>query len=69
MFPVAARADIWTVLAVDQKGDGQDATLADAAQLSYRYDQRQDMLWFRVTVYGKPDEQAFGVNLVAAADR
>jgi hypothetical protein len=22
------------------------------------------MLWFRVTVYGKPDEQAFGVNLV-----
>jgi hypothetical protein len=40
MFPVAvaASADIWTVLAVDQKGDGQNATLADAAQLSYRYD-------------------------------
>src|SRR5438067_1111376 len=64
MFPVIATADIWTVVAFDEKGDGDDARLADAAQLSYRYDQQKDMLWFRVTLYGKPNDQAFGVNLV-----
>src|SRR5436305_12687633 len=67
-FVVTARcgttAQIWTVLAVDPKGDGQDPSLADAAQLSYRYDKQQDMLWFRVSLYGKPNEEAFGVNIV-----
>src|SRR2546421_3569160 len=59
-----AAAQIWTQLAGDLKGDAADATLADAAQLSYRYDKAQDLLWFRVTVYGAPNEQAFGVNIV-----
>lgn len=63
ILPVGATAEIWTVLAVDVKGDGRAPSLADAAQLSYRYDKQQDLLWFRVTVYGKPNEEAFGVNL------
>ncbi|HSS21290.1 MAG TPA: alpha/beta hydrolase [Pyrinomonadaceae bacterium] len=57
------QAQIWTVLAGDPKGDARDPALADAAQLSYRYDKQQDYLWFRVSLYGAPDEQAFGVNI------
>jgi hypothetical protein len=60
----AQPAHIWTVLAFDAKGDGRDSSLPDAAQLSYRYDKQQDMLWFRVSLYGKPDEGGFGVNIV-----
>jgi len=55
---------IWTVLAFDAKGDGRDPSLPDAAQLSYRYDQQQDMLWFRLSLYGKANPEAFGVNIV-----
>ena len=62
--PAGARAEVWTVLAFDAKGDGRDPSLADAAQLSYRYDKQQDLLWFRVTLYGKPNEASFGVNIV-----
>ena len=58
-----AAAQIWTQLAGDLKGDAADAALPDAAQLSYRYDKDQDLLWFRVTVYDSPNEQAFGVNI------
>lgn len=61
---VAAQPDIWTVIAVDPKGDGRDPSLADAAQLSYRYDKQRDMLWVRVSLYGKPNKDAFGVNIV-----
>jgi pimeloyl-ACP methyl ester carboxylesterase len=57
-------AQIWTVLAGDPKGDTRDPSLADAAQLAYRYDKQQDCLWFRISLYGMPNEQAFGVNLV-----
>jgi pimeloyl-ACP methyl ester carboxylesterase len=64
LAPVGVKADVWTVLAFDSKGDGRDPSLADAAQLSYRYDQQQDMLWFRVSLYGQPNEEAFGVNIV-----
>ena len=60
----SAAAQIWTQLAGDLKGDAADAALPDAAQLSYRYDKDQDLLWFRVTVYDSPNEQAFGVNIV-----
>jgi pimeloyl-ACP methyl ester carboxylesterase len=62
--PITALAQIWTVLSFDAKGDTRDSSLADAAQLSYRYDKEKDFLWFRVTLYGKPNEQAFGVNIV-----
>jgi len=55
---------VWTVLAVDARGDGRDSSLADAAQLSYRYDKQDDTLWFRLTLYGRPNEQSFGVNIV-----
>jgi hypothetical protein len=58
-----ATNDVWTVIAVDPKGDGRDAALADAAQLSYRYDTQQDMLWFRVTLYGKPDDRTPAVDI------
>ena len=62
--PVGAIAQVWTVVGFDAKGDGRDPSLADAATLSYRYDKQQDFLWFRVSLYGVPDEQSFGVNLV-----
>ncbi|MBD0371025.1 MAG: alpha/beta hydrolase [Pyrinomonadaceae bacterium] len=60
----SAAAQVWTVLGFDLKGDARDPQLADAAQLSYRYDKEQDFLWFRVSLYGLPNEQAFGINLV-----
>ena len=59
----SAKTQIWTVLAADAKGDGRDPSLADAAQLSYRYDPTKDELWFRVTLYGTPNEKEFGVNI------
>src|SRR5207248_7414137 len=46
--PVLAAAQVYTVLTFDGKGDGRDPALADAAQLAYRYDQQQDVLWFRI---------------------
>jgi len=61
---VGPAARVWTVLTFDGKGDGRDPSLADAAQLSYRFDKEQDFLWFRLSLYGKPNEQAFGVNIV-----
>jgi pimeloyl-ACP methyl ester carboxylesterase len=54
---------IWTVVAVDPKGDGRDPSLADAAQLSWRYDESDDMLWFRVSLFGQLNASAFGVNI------
>jgi pimeloyl-ACP methyl ester carboxylesterase len=59
----SATAQVWTVLAADVKGDGRDPSSVDAAQLAFRYDKQQDVLWFRLSVYGKPNEQAFGVNI------
>src|SRR5262249_24752130 len=32
-------------------------------------DKPQDLLWFRVSLYGQPNEQAFGVNLVVDTGR
>src|SRR5215472_16256 len=57
-------AQVWTVLSPDVKGDGKDPLLADAAQLAYRYDKQEDYLWFRIAVYGTPNADKFGVNLV-----
>src|SRR6266849_11110300 len=62
--PAVAAAQVYTVLAFDGKGDGRDPSSADAAQLAYRYDKQQDFLWFRIALYGQPNEHAFGVNLV-----
>src|SRR5436190_14150455 len=62
--PNAAYGQIWTVLAGDAKGDARDPSMPDAAQLAYRYDKQGDFLWFRVTLYGTVNEQAFGVNIV-----
>src|SRR5262245_11659710 len=62
-MPGTGSAQIWTVLAFDFKGDGRDPAQADAAQLSYRYDKPQDMLWFRVALYDKPAEEAFGISI------
>ncbi len=45
VVPVGVTAQVWTVLAVDPKGDGRDLSLPDAAQLSYRYDKQKDFLW------------------------
>src|SRR5436309_6812232 len=62
--PATATSQIYTVLTFDAKGDGRDPSLADAAQLAYRYDKQQDLLWFRIALYGVPNENAFGVNVV-----
>ncbi|PYS64916.1 MAG: hypothetical protein DMF76_03840 [Acidobacteria bacterium] len=62
--PAPAAAQVYTVLTFDVKGDGRDPALADAAQLAYRYDKQQDLLWFRIALYGVPNENAFGVNIV-----
>jgi len=44
VVPTHVKAQVWTVLAVDPKGDGRDASSPDAAQLSYRYDKQHDVL-------------------------
>ena len=62
--PAMATAQVYSVLTFDGKGDGRDSSLADAAQLAYRYDKQQDFLWFRIALYGQPNKAAFGVNLV-----
>src|SRR2546425_3054223 len=62
--PTIISAQVWTVLTFDSKGDGRDPSLPDAAQLAYRYDKQKDFLWFRIALYGVPNEDAFGVNLV-----
>ncbi len=64
IIPAIAAAQVYTVISFDGKGDGRDASAADVAQLSYRHDKEQDILWFRIALYGKANEQAFGVNLV-----
>ena len=58
-----ANSPRWWVLVGDVRGDGRDASLPDAAQLSYRYDKEHDFLWFRVRLYTPVNEQAFGVNI------
>jgi pimeloyl-ACP methyl ester carboxylesterase len=62
--PAVTAAQVYTVLTFDGKGDGRDPALADAAQLAFRYDQQQDLLWFRIALYGAPNPQAFGVSIV-----
>ena len=62
--PAPAAAQVYTVLTFDVKGDGRDPALADAAQLAYRYDKQQDLLWFRIALYGVPNENAFGEKIV-----
>jgi len=54
---------VWTVVAVDPKGDARDSSLADAAQLSYRYDDPAGMLWFRVSMFGGLNADSFGVTI------
>ena len=64
ILPAVVIAQSYTVISFDGKGDGRDPSLADAAQLAYRYEKQQDTLWFRIALYGKANEQAFGVSLV-----
>jgi pimeloyl-ACP methyl ester carboxylesterase len=54
-------ATVWTVAAVDPKGDGREPSAIDVAQLSYRYDRTDDLLWFRVAVYGTVNLDAFNI--------
>src|SRR5262245_48112464 len=66
-IPLTDAPRIWTVIALDAKGDARDAALADVAQLAYRYDKALDTLWFRIGLYGKP---ATRVSVtIAAGDR
>src|SRR5215813_1994884 len=63
LSPGITSAQVYSVLTFDGKGDGRDPSVADAAQLAFRYDKEQDMLWFRIALYGQPNRDAFGVNL------
>ena len=60
-----AAPDIWRVIQVDPARDGRDASLPDAAQLSYQYDKGADLLWFRVTLHGNLNADAFSVSIAA----
>ena len=64
LTPAVTYPQVYKVLTFDGKGDGRDPSLPDAAQLAYRYDKQLDFLWFRIALYGQPNEQAFGVNIV-----
>jgi len=55
LVPTATFGQVWTVSAFDAKGNGRDPRLPDAAVLSYRYEKDADMLWFRIALYGTPD--------------
>jgi pimeloyl-ACP methyl ester carboxylesterase len=66
--PRADAPQIWSVIAIDAKGDARDATLGDVAQLAYRYDKTLDTLWFRIGLYGQPAATAVSVK-IATGDR
>jgi pimeloyl-ACP methyl ester carboxylesterase len=67
-IPASVSAQIWISLTPDAKGDGRDPLLPDAAMLAYRYDRQQDLIWFRIALYGGMNSNAFGVNLVFDTD-
>src|SRR5260370_34154703 len=69
VVPVGVTAQVWTVIAVDPKGDGRDPSLPAAPQLSYRYDIRQDLLWFLSTLYRKAYEQSVVASVVVGTSR
>lgn len=64
LTPISSRAQVWTVIAAKANDTTRDRAVATAAQVSYRYDKQEDLLWFRVSVYGAPNENEFGVNIV-----
>ena len=67
-IPRADTPQIWSVIAIDAKGDAREAALADVAQLAYRYDKTLDTLWFRIGLYGQPAATLVRVK-IAAGDR
>src|SRR5215212_1854397 len=46
---------VWTVVAIDTKGDTRAPAAPDAAQLSYHYDTTDDVLWFRLGMFARPN--------------
>src|ERR1044071_3789826 len=71
VLPIGARAQTWTVAGIDALRDGRDPSRPDAAQLSYRYDKEQDVLWFRVSLYNAPNATSVRVMFIvdSAADK
>ena len=59
----APPSTVWTAIAADPKGDGREPVGLDAAQLSYQYDKPRDMLWFRLSLFGRPKTDAFKLDL------
>src|SRR5256885_11964705 len=60
---------IWTVLAIDPKGDTGSPSGADAAQFAYHYDRDADTVWFRVALYGSAAPDAFGIQIAVDTGR
>jgi hypothetical protein len=69
LTPAAATAGFaWQKLAEDPKGDVRSPRLPDAGAVSYHYDSRQDLLWFRIDLHGGFRKDWFGVNVAVDAD-
>jgi len=58
----------WTTLASDPKGDGLQARLPDARELSYAIEANSDRVWFKVAVYEPLPEQWFGISIAIDSD-
>jgi hypothetical protein len=58
----------WTSLASDPEGDGLQARLPDAKELSYAVDPKTDLVWFKVAVYAPLPERWFGINVAFDTD-
>jgi pimeloyl-ACP methyl ester carboxylesterase len=67
-IPRADGPRIWSVIAIDAKGDAGQASLTDAAQLAYRYDKTLDTVWFRIGLYDAPAAARVSVK-IAVGDR
>jgi hypothetical protein len=69
LLPVDSLASLsWISLAVDPKGDGLQARLPDAKELSYAIDQKRDLVWFKVAVYEPLPDRWFGISVAIDND-
>jgi hypothetical protein len=59
----ASTGDVSTLAAVDARGYGQGVSSAGALRLSYRYDEPQDRVWFRIALFPNSAGDVFGVSI------
>ena len=66
---VDSTPNVWTVIAIDPKGDGREPSSADAAQLAYRYDKAADMSTVQSKVKSRPRSKRSRLKLPRPATR